>query len=199
MQKIKPIYIVIAIFAFIIILAIVLSNIENKNKITNQITSTNNDVVTPPTVIEKKIYWTLSSFVDDFGDDTKNKFIETTTEGTFSNSATMNSFLGVRILFTKKNIGLFMHEYNYGRSPESFIGDGSIMMKNSDGVVVKGYTGNKWNNGGGIAINGNSYTRIKNFLMKSKGEIKVNVKDDYSSTYDFTINADGFAEKFKEL
>tara|TARA_B100000900_G_scaffold393353_1_gene389744 strand:+ start:91 stop:270 length:180 start_codon:yes stop_codon:yes gene_type:complete len=52
--------------------------------------------------------WEISNYVDRFGDETSYSYIKYYTDGTFSNSATNNSDLFVRILIDdstlKKNI-----------------------------------------------------------------------------------------------
>lgn len=196
MKTLKPIFIVFGIIIFVIVIAFI-SRYNNKTT-ANTDSSINNSNITT-TVETKRIYWTTGAFVDDFGDRTSEKYIQIKTEGTFSNSATSNSFLGVELLFTKKHAGLFLHEYNNNRPAQHFIGDGTISLKNTDGMVVNGYTGAKWNNSGGITLSGGTFTKIKNFLLKCTGQVRVHVQDEYSSTYDFIINADGFAELFKQL
>lgn len=196
MKTLKPIFIVFGIIIFVIVIALIN---RNNNKTTNTNSLSDNSNISTTKVETKRIDWSIGSFVDDFGDRTGEKYIQIKTEGTFSNSATSNSFLGVELLFTKKHAGLFLHEYNNNRPAQHFIGNGTISLKNSDGIVVNGYTGSKWNNTGGITLSGGTFTKIKNFLLKSTGQIRVHVQDEYSSTYDFTINADGFAEKFKSL
>lgn len=61
--------------------------------------------VTPPNS------WELQYFVDDFGEKTKEGYIIDVCDGEFSNSATTNSFLSVRIIVTPDDIRFDMYEY----------------------------------------------------------------------------------------
>ncbi len=147
-------------------------------------------------------YWTVGFFNDDFGDKTNEKYIYTFIEGKFSNSATLNSYLGVKIIFKKNMAGIFLHEYGINSPAEYF--KAKIKMKNSRGdlLEIKGYE--KWNAKGGITVEdrrsaiNDYFTRCKNFIENSD-EIKVVITDEYSSIYEFTINSAGFAEAFSKL
>jgi hypothetical protein len=81
--------------------------------------------------------WKLGTFVDEFGDATKNKYIKTQVEGTFSNSATEGSYLFAEVLFTKSAVGIFLHNYEMSNPAEKFIGRATIMLKNSEDKILK--------------------------------------------------------------
>lgn len=151
-----------------------------------------------------RTYWYKGTFTDEFGDPTGKKYINTTTEGGFSNSATRNSYLFVEILVTKNSAGIFLHEYEKNSSPESFYTGATVMLKNSSGETLRISSNSKWNQTGGLAIRRNEYSpgflNFKNFLLNSPGnEIKVVIQDEYSSRYNFTINTKGFKEEFEKL
>lgn len=147
--------------------------------------------------------WTISSYVDQFGDPTNEKHILTNRLGTFSNSATSNSDLYVRILVDKDAIGIFLHEYNVSRPAEGVVGSMTINLKNSDGKTLTVHSYSNWNHSGGIKIQKDrvmhDYTKLKNFLASSVGEVKVFIHDKYSSSYNFTIDCDGFKEAFNSI
>ena len=159
------------------------------------------------TIIPKRTYktekvkpsppkWSKGYFTDDFGDRTNETFIKQTVEGEFRNSATNGDKLYVKILVTNRNVGLFMQEYNQTRSPEKFIGGGSLMMKNEKGETVTSYSIGDWNHSGGLSLN---WHVVFKFLSKSVGDVKFVVRDNYSSQYTFTINANGFNNAFKSM
>lgn len=148
-------------------------------------------------------HWNKKTFVDSFGDPTEENYIETRVEGVFSNSATRNSYLFVEFLFTKKNAGLFLYEYDKNSSPASFIGKATIMLKNSSDETLFVFTDKKWGQIGGVKIERNQYGKgfgdLRDFILNSSGDIRVVVKDEYSSQYNFTINTQGFKEEFELL
>jgi len=153
------------------------------------------------------IKWHKGYYVDDFGDPTNNSFIKTTTEGIFSNSAVSNEYLYVEIYIDKNSAGIFLHEYSSSNPAEYFIdGEGEMKLKNRAGNILTITSFGKWNNSGGLSINNYSYynaptdhTKLVNFLKRSIGEIKVSIKDSYSSTYFFVIDATGFTDGYNNL
>ena len=148
--------------------------------------------------------WQLRNFVDDFGDSTSSKYIKTQVEGTFSNSATSNSYLFAEVLFTKSAIGIFFHEYNISSPNARFIEDDYILatvnLKNSKGETLFLGSSLEWGDDGGISFRRKSndpdddYTKFKNFIQNNTGKIKVVVKDRFGSSYLFSIDSTGFTE-----
>lgn len=151
--------------------------------------------------------WIVSSFVDNFGDPTKEKYLSYETSGTFSNSATANSPLFVKILITKKSCGVFLHEYKESGPAVKPIGTYTFNLKNADGKTHQVFSGSEWNQSGGISISNFIYENIKdydfselrNFMVKSNGQVKFYIKDSYSSSYNFTIDTNGLSDRLKEL
>jgi len=150
--------------------------------------------------------WKLNTYVDDYGESTKDKFIKTTTEGYFSNSATTKDYLYVKVFVDKDGAGIFLHQYNKSSSPEKFIGTATIKMKNEAGQEIKIYTAHSWNQSGGILIQNFTlvkgaetydFLRFRNFINKSVGKIKVVIYDEYSSVYRFDIDATGFTKEYQ--
>lgn len=143
--------------------------------------------------------WTINSFVDEFGEPGKDKFVQTTTYGTFSNSATANSYLKAEILITTKNAGIFLHEYHDNEPAQKFIGTGTIRLKNQDAKDITIYSYSEWSRTGGLLISDDNYKKLKAFILNSTGAIKVVVYDEYSSVYNFSFDISGFANNYREL
>jgi len=145
--------------------------------------------------------WTTHNFKDAFGDITKDKYIQTSTEGRFSNSATFNSRCKVQLLVDQSRlIGLYIYEYNSGNAV-SFIGKGYLLMKNSNGVVIRGNITDRYNRYG-LLVTPNSYYHMGDiplFLSNSIGVVKVVICDSYSSTYNFTIDTTGFTSAYTKI
>lgn len=143
--------------------------------------------------------WNIDSFVDDFGESGKEKYVKTSTEGTFSNSATSDSYLMVKLLLTRKNAALFLHEYRDNSPAQKFIGTGKIRLKAGDGPDLTVYSFSEWNQQGGLLIDNENFTKLKNYMLGNKGKMKTVVYDEYSSVYNFTIDLDTFEKKYLEL
>src|SRR5690554_5110664 len=65
--------------------------------------------------------WDVNTFVDNFGDATNDKYISTNIVGKFSNSATANEILYVKIIMTKSSAGIFLHQYSADKPAQKFI------------------------------------------------------------------------------
>ena len=143
--------------------------------------------------------WKIDYYIDEFGDKTGKYFVETEVTGTFSNSYVSNEILYVEFVVDKKKSGIFLHERDTSSSAEKFIGTVTIRMKNSNGKILNIFTTDSWTNSEGIAIWDKDYYKIKNFLKRSVGEIRVVIQDEYSSHYNFTIDATGFTKEFSLL
>ncbi len=150
--------------------------------------------------------WELKSFVDNFGDPTKDQYLISFVEGKFSNSATSNSYLFVEVLITKKSAGIFLKEYDVARPPQKFNSSVQIQMKNEKEEKLILNTSGVWNQSGGIRLDNNigdyyhgTFKKFKDFIVKSSGPIKVVILDDYSSVYNFSIIPGDFNDKFSKL
>ena len=144
------------------------------------------------------VNWKQKTFVDDFGDPTKDKYIGHETEGLFYNSATSNTICYVHVLVDHKNsVAIFIREYNRRHPYVWFIGNDSyILMKNSQGQKFRCYVISTWNNKGGLRIE--CQTEFINFLKRSVGFVKV-VMHDGNAVYEFKINADGFTAGYNGI
>lgn len=150
--------------------------------------------------------WEVKSFVDNFGDPTKDKYLVSFMEGKFSNSATSNSYLFVEILMTKKSAGIFLKEYDVTRPAQKFTSSVQIQMKNERDEKLILNTSGVWNQSGGIKLDNNigdyyhgTFKKFRDFIAKSSGPIKVVIFDDYSSVYNFSINPSGFKDKVSKI
>ena len=88
--------------------------------------------------------WSKSFYVDDFGDKTNQGFISQTVKGKFSNSATENSRLRVKILISNANVmenvpWFRLYEYD-GRNPIKGVysrNGMSCRIKNQDNIISR--------------------------------------------------------------
>ncbi len=145
--------------------------------------------------------WESGSFVDNFGDPTDKRYIYTKSEGTFSNSAVSNEYLLVQVLVTGNSAGIFLYEHG-NKPPEKIIGTARIQMKNSIGNTITVLSVSEWNQEGGIKLSNlgvASLSKFINFLKSATGEIKDVIYDEYSSSYLFIINAEGFIDSFAAI
>ena len=147
-------------------------------------------VETPKPEVSK---WKVVDFVDSFGDKTgENANVLLITDGTFSNSATEDSKLYVKLTESTKDKYINIDLYEYGSTPGaclSYSGAfGAISYKASDGSIkkLKGFASKEC----GIFFSENDYTSFKKVLSENK-EIKcrINTSDfeDNGSSYNFTI------------
>lgn len=149
--------------------------------------------------------WKKSYYVDEFGDETGVNNIRTKVTGTFSNSAVSGEILYVDIYVDKNSAGIFLHERSRSSPAEKFIGDGTIRMKNSNSETLTIYSYSEWSSSGGLLIRNKiwpekyDYSKLISFLKRSVGEIRVVIRDKYSSRYNFTIDATGFTKEFSLL
>ena len=105
----------------------------------------------------------------------------------------------VEFLVDKKKSGIFLHKRDTSSLAERSIGTVTIRMKNSNGKILDIYTTDSWTNSEGIAIWDKDYFKLKKFLKRSVGKIRVVIRDEYSSSYNFTIDATGFTREFSLL
>ncbi|MCH7827954.1 MAG: hypothetical protein IIC75_08310 [Bacteroidetes bacterium] len=150
--------------------------------------------------------WKVNTFVDNFGDPTGEKYIQTQVEGYFSNSATSNLYMFSEVILKKNAAGIFLHLYRKNTPAEKFIGSVQIQMKNVVGKKLIINTSGEWSQKGGIKIDNNiggyyhwDFSKFKKFIQKSIGSIKVVIFDDYSGVYNFKLDATGFNKEFSKL
>lgn len=134
--------------------------------------------------------WSLGHYIDDFGEPTKEAYISTILLGTFSNSATTNSDLSVRILIDRKSIRIQLYEYasNHPIKGEGII-DFKIRDKNDKELEVRAYNSDY----GNTTVDDKDEKKLRKILL-SGGKIRFvaeSKKYGSPSIYKFTIeNAD---------
>lgn len=114
--------------------------------------------------------WETNFYVDDFGDPTEESYSRVFCQGTFSNSATSNSELTVKVLDDGEYITISLYEYNRGSGAR--VGDydgslGEIQYKLSNGTTgtLKCHAPKS----GGIFFSRKNYTAFKTLLTNNPG------------------------------
>ena len=134
--------------------------------------------------------WEIGNYVDEFGEETEERFLHQTVSGTFSNSATTNAKCSYFIEHNKDGEVLFISIYPYGRnSKESFYDDTfqDVKIKKPSGELV---TIEAFCFDGMINFSEEEYVQLMDAL-KERGEYKVSMKyktDDTHSSYRFKFN-----------
>lgn len=143
--------------------------------------------------------WELQYFVDDFGEKTNEGYIIDVCDGEFSNSATTNSFLSVRIIVTPDDIRFDMYEYgsHFMKGEESL----EFRAKLPDDSEVKFKTYNYDN--GVNSVNKSDVAKVRELFEKyPKLRFAARTLSSYSSsTYRFVYegNPQVFKTKLEEL
>ena len=134
--------------------------------------------------------WDIGHYLDDFGEETEERFLHQTVSGTFSNSATTNAKCAYFIEHNKKEkvLGISIYPYD-GNSKESFYDDTfqDVKIKKPSGEVV---TIEAFCFDGMIYFSEEEYVQLMDAL-KERGEYKVSMKyktDDTHSSYRFKFN-----------
>lgn len=137
--------------------------------------------------------WETSYYVDDFGDYTKEGYVKTLCNGTFSNSATTNDRLAVQFLVDKSNIRIQLHEYA-GVHPIKGEGLIKFKAKREDEIFEFETYNNKF---GDNVVNSQYYKSLLAFLQKG-GIIKFYARTtgDYGlSEYQFSLSDPSYIEE----
>ena len=130
--------------------------------------------------------WELSHYVDDFGEKTQEGYIRTFCTGTFSNSATTNSELGVQFIIDKSGMRIQLYEYNRSH-PIKGEGFFKFKAKRFDGETLEFKTYNAEN--GSNFVEEEYFEALMTFLQK-EGEAKFIAESSSSSTlsnYKFSL------------
>ena len=134
--------------------------------------------------------WEIGNYVDEFGEETEERFFHQTVSGTFSNSASTNAKCSYFIEHSKVEDALAISIYPYGRSSkETFYDDTfqDVKIKKPSGEVV---TIETFCFDGMIYFSEEEYVQLMDAL-KEKGEYKVTMKyktDSTHSRYRFKFN-----------
>lgn len=153
----------------------------------------------PETPVDSSL-WMVKYFVDEFQQPTDKAYISNSEwlEGTFSNTATTNSYLRASLLIEEDSFGIKLLEY----------GDNVVKGYQSSGqdyTVIALVDGEK-THGNGTLYKGSSVIWLRSedaevftTLLKTGKEMQLYLKEiDYADTYLFTIPASsGFAEMYQ--
>jgi len=146
--------------------------------------------------------WSVSHYVDDFGEPTKEGYIRNTSyiSGLFSNTATQNSALNVRFLISNSSdISIKLFEYA-GNNPVKAYSSESyrVLVQDRDGKRLK-LTATNYSDR--LSFSKTDSRKVHNVLMKG-GQIKFKIYeiDTPTTEYDFTISkADWYENAYRKL
>lgn len=146
--------------------------------------------------------WSVSYYVDDFGEPTKEKYIKNTQliSGYFSNTATQNSDLNVKILITdKSNIDIMLYEYARNNPVKAISSDSyKVLVQEKDGNRLSLWATNYSDR---LSLNKSDANKLHTALIKG-GTLKFHIIDAETPTteYEFTIqNADWYNNAYAKL
>lgn len=146
--------------------------------------------------------WSVNYYVDDFGEPTKEAYIRNTNliSGTFSNTATQNSDLNVKVLITNKSdISIMLYEYAGNNPVKAYSSEGyQVLIQDKDGNRYK-FRATNWSDR--LSFDKSTSTKVHNIFMKG-GAIKFKIyeSDTPTTEYDFTIdNADWYENAYRIL
>lgn len=136
--------------------------------------------------------WKESYYLDKYGDKTDEQYIYAYSKGTFSNSATTNSKLEIKMLFDLNSSAIMLWEYesNKVKNPSSKNELYKIYAKNESGKEIE-TTGTLKSDGDRIFIDGRK--SIYNILSEG-GTVKFVIENINWKVekYSFSIDANGF-------
>jgi len=147
--------------------------------------------------------WILKHYVDEFGDDTNEKYVSYVGLGTFSNTATTDSDLIVYVMVDREDVSIKLLEY------------GNSLVNNSYShgirydIITKDESGNKFpcsgymnaENGDRIYLSDNTKGHFLNHMKTSSEDLRFHIveSDRPSTYYDFTISPSNFKEIYEQL
>lgn len=145
--------------------------------------------------------WDIDCYVDEFGNDTTEKYIFTNATGTFTNSATNGSSLSVKLLCEKNTMDIKLLEY--GRYPLSMVKDRpKIEMKINYNGQTKEFTGLQYNSSTRrieITDTYNVRRLYQAFVENAKVKMLITITDYSTSTYLFEIDTAGFEYTYQQV
>lgn len=146
--------------------------------------------------------WTVSYYVDDFGEPTKEGYIRNTNliSGTFSNTATQNSDLNVKFLISNSSdISIMLYEYAGNNPVKAYSSESyQVLIQDKDGKRLKLRATNYSDR---LSFDKTASRQVHNILMKG-GAIKFKIYeiDKPTTEYDFTIlKADWYENAYAKL
>lgn len=146
--------------------------------------------------------WSVSHYVDDFGEPTKKGYITNTSDisGLFSNTATQNSALNIRFLISNSSkISIKLFEYA-GNNPVKAYSSESyrVLIQDKDGKRLKLRATNYSDR---LSFDKTTSRKVHNIFMKG-GTIKFKIVeiDTPTTEYEFTISkADWYENAYRKL
>jgi len=195
----------IVLVAVVITYFVLKESSEKETKISNEVTieKKEENLENAPLENDNLGIWKIKYFVDDFGEATKEGYIVTSITGTFSNSITRNSNLGV-VLFITNEETIYMRLYEYdGNSPKVLQSETSykVLVKDSKEEVHTLYALHDYDE---LFFGSAESKKLYNILVKG-GTIKFNIVasnnfESRAAEYNFTIdNADGLENTMTKL
>lgn len=137
--------------------------------------------------------WSIGDYVDDFGDNTGEHFVDQVFYGTFSNTATAGSTLKVTLRFAKSvnkgydpNFYIYCDEYDNGTIDETSYGSSWKIICPETHRVYKGDRGSIRDQ------ENNEYIERLATLLRQENTYEFTIWHDYKTVYKFSINAKGF-------
>lgn len=144
--------------------------------------------------------WKTASYVDEFNQDTDDKYIYTIAYGTFSNSATTNSSLMVQFFMDVDDICIKMWEYSKYVVKGSSSSEYYYATILDDAGVKHSFTTTLYKNGDRLFFKDADRSKVIN-LLKNNDSVKIYIESSkYTiSKYLFTVNCKGFYESYNKL
>ena len=142
--------------------------------------------------------WRIGSYVDDFGDATSQKFIANEVSGTFSNSATNDSYLYARVFvdgFPKEEIHFRFSEYDrnspvtgYMSSGQSYFGK----VRDQNGTTYS-FSATLYKGSTEVSVNKRNQKELLS-LLKTNQQLRFMLREsDGTAVYSFSINTKNYS------
>ena len=150
--------------------------------------------------------WKLKHYVDEFGDETDDKYINYVGIGTFSNTATTDSLLKVSILVdTNSGIAIKLYEYGDNVVQNSYSSRRkytvSVKTPSGDKKTFEGYM--RSSSGDRIFMSDNSllfqFKNVSPTNIDNKMKFHIVDNDRPTTYYDFEVDLLGFSEAYSNL
>ncbi|MES3016758.1 MAG: hypothetical protein V4721_03220 [Bacteroidota bacterium] len=146
--------------------------------------------------------WSISYYVDEFGEKTNDGYVTNSDliSGSFSNTATQNSALNVKILITNSSdISMKLFEYAGNNPVKAYSSDNyTVFLQDKDGKRIKLRAVNYSDR---LSFANSASKQVHNALLKG-GTIKMKIIEDETPTteYGFTIqNADWYSNAYSKF
>ena len=152
-----------------------------------------------PTEAPKKD-WKVDYYVDEFDQPTEDRLVYALFSGKFSNSATTDSRLDVKMVVDNEYVGIFLYEYgnNQVKNNGSYNDGYSITLRDAEGNKTD-LKGKIYGGGDRILVEGSNREKFIEHLMGEEDFQVYIVDDEYqTSTYLFTVSPSNFKDVFEQ-